>query len=86
MGLVNRLAPAGGALAAAQELAHQLAAFPQTCLRHDRLSAYEQHGLGWADALANEWRHGQAALTAETRSGAARFAGGAGRHGSSADS
>ena len=86
MGLVNRLAPAGGALAAAQELAHQLAAFPQTCLRHDRLSAYEQHGLGWPDALANEWRHGKAALTAETRSGAARFAGGAGRHGSFADS
>jgi enoyl-CoA hydratase len=82
MGLVNRLAPAGGALAAARELAHQLAGFPQTCLRHDRLSAYEQDGLGLPDALANEWRHGQAALTAETRSGAARFAGGAGRHGS----
>src|ERR1700694_5107124 len=37
MGLVNRLAEPGEALATALELAHQLAAFPQAGLRNDRL-------------------------------------------------
>lgn len=81
MGLANRLAPAGGALAAAQELARSLAAFPQVCMRHDRLSAYEQAGSDLDTALRNEWQHGLAALTAEARAGASRFAAGAGRHG-----
>ena len=81
MGLVNRLAPKGGALAEAQLLARQLAAFPQLCLRQDRLSAYEQHDRDLTWALANEWEHGQLALNEETRAGAARFAAGVGRHG-----
>jgi len=81
IGLVNQLAARGQALAVAKQLAAQLAAFPQLCLRSDRLSVHEQHGLPLDDALANEWRRGQAALTAETRKGAARFADGAGRHG-----
>ncbi|HET7661381.1 MAG TPA: crotonase/enoyl-CoA hydratase family protein [Oryzihumus sp.] len=85
MGLVNRLAPAGQALAAAQQLARELAALPQTCLRHDRLSALEQPGMSLDEAIANEWRHGQFALTEETLAGARRFAGGAGRHGTPAD-
>src|SRR5438270_3432394 len=38
MGLANRVVAAGTARAAAEELAHQLAAFPQTCMRGDRLS------------------------------------------------
>src|SRR3990167_5069414 len=45
MGLANRLAPRGGALDAALELAAQLSAFPQTCLRNDRLSALGQWSL-----------------------------------------
>ena len=45
IGLANRVVPAGEALAAAQELAAQLAAFPQTCMRRDRLSVLEQDGL-----------------------------------------
>ena len=45
IGLVNRVVPAGQSLAAAQELAAELAAFPQTCLREDRLSVLEQEGL-----------------------------------------
>jgi enoyl-CoA hydratase len=81
MGLANRVAPAGEALAAAHDLARQIAAFPQVCLRHDRLSVHEQAGLELAAAMANEWQHGQAALAVETRAGAARFAAGAGRHG-----
>jgi enoyl-CoA hydratase len=80
-GLANRLAPEGQALAEAVALAEQLARFPQTCLRSDRQSSYEQWGLQVADALINEGRRGTAALTAEARSGAARFAAGKGRGG-----
>jgi len=82
MGLVNRLTEPGGALAGALELAEQLAAFPQRCLRSDRRSAREQWGLGEAEALAHETRLGLEVIrTGETAEGAARFAAGAGRHG-----
>ncbi|MFE7223254.1 crotonase/enoyl-CoA hydratase family protein [Nocardioides sp. NPDC057577] len=82
MGLANRVVPAGQALAAAQELARQLAAFPQTCMRHDRLSVLEQEGLSEVDALVAEYRHGVVSVTTDTVAGATRFADGAGRHGS----
>ncbi|OZM70451.1 enoyl-CoA hydratase [Amycolatopsis antarctica] len=81
MGLVNRRVPAGTALAAARELARTLAAFPQTCLRQDRMSLLEQDGLDEAEALANEFAHGRVSLTDEAVAGATRFADGAGRHG-----
>ncbi len=82
IGLVNRLAETGGALAAARRLAEQIAAFPQGCMRGDRLSAYEQAPMGLAEALANEHRHGIATIrSGETAAGARRFADGAGRHG-----
>jgi len=82
IGLANRLAPAGQALAAAKALALQLADFPQQCLRNDRRSAYEQWGLDEPAALANEFRLGMATLqSGETLAGAARFSGGGGRHG-----
>ncbi|MBK9545234.1 MAG: crotonase/enoyl-CoA hydratase family protein [Dehalococcoidia bacterium] len=83
MGLANRLVPAGEALSSARELASQIAAFPQRCLRSDRLSALEQWDLEFEDALANETRRGIEVINSgETREGAARFAAGAGRHGS----
>ena len=81
MGLVNRLVPAGEALAAAQQLARDISAFPQTCLREDRASVLEQDGLDEADAIANEFRHGQVSLAGDTLAGARRFVQGAGRHG-----
>ena len=64
MGLVNRVVPRGAARAAAEELAQQLAALPQACLRNDRLSTYEQADLTFTAALANELRHGRASLEA----------------------
>ena len=83
MGLANRLVPAGEALSGARELAAQIAAFPQRCLRSDRLSALEQWDLEFEDAMANETRRGIEVINSgETREGAARFAAGAGRHGS----
>ncbi|MCQ4079827.1 crotonase/enoyl-CoA hydratase family protein [Streptomyces sp. RB6PN25] len=80
MGLVNRLVPAGQARAAAEALAADIARFPQACLRSDRASVLEQHGLTEAEAMAREFSHGQAVL-GEALAGAARFAEGAGRHG-----
>jgi len=82
MGLVNRLVPPGTALQSAVALGAELAALPQTCLRHDRLSAIEQWDLGEPQALVNEVRHGLTTIASgETLEGAARFAAGAGRHG-----
>jgi enoyl-CoA hydratase len=83
MGLANRITEPGAALDAALALARELAAFPQLCLRSDRLSSYEGWDLPRADALANERRRGlEVVLSGETREGARRFASGAGRHGS----
>jgi enoyl-CoA hydratase len=82
MGLANRLVPPGQALAAAIALAKEIAAFPQGCMRSDRLSSYEQWDLGLTDALAAETRRGLRVIASgETASGASRFAQGAGRHG-----
>jgi enoyl-CoA hydratase len=85
MGLVNRSVEPGSALAAATALAHQIAALPQGCMRRDRQSSYEQWSLSVDDALANETALGLATImSGETFEGAARFAAGAGRHGSTA--
>jgi len=84
MGLVNRVVPAGTSRTAAEELARELAAFPQAALRGDRLSAIEQWDMEWADAVANELAHGRNAL-AEGTAGAGRFGRGAGRHGAFGD-
>ncbi len=80
-GLANRLVPEGQALAEAKALAEVLARFPQTCLRSDRRSSYDQWALDVPAALVNEARHGMPALQAESRKGAARFAAGKGRGG-----
>jgi enoyl-CoA hydratase len=81
MGLVNRVVPKGTAREAAEKLAHEIAQFPQVCLRGDRRSAYEQFDLSFNEAMANEFNHGLNALKAEAAAGATRFARGAGRHG-----
>jgi enoyl-CoA hydratase len=81
-GLANRLCGPGRALAVALELAGQIAAFPQVCVRNDRRSAYDQWGMGLTGALARETELGLATIASgETVAGAARFAAGAGRHG-----
>ncbi|MFC7916833.1 crotonase/enoyl-CoA hydratase family protein [Streptomyces sp. NPDC057386] len=80
MGLVNRVVAPGTARAAAEELAATLAAFPQDCLRSDLASVRDQEGLSEQEALLREVRYGAAVLP-QALKGAARFAGGAGRHG-----
>ncbi len=81
MGLINRVVPKGEARSAAVKLAHQIAAFPQICLRGDRMSAIEQFDLSFEQAMANEFNHGLRSLKKEAVTGAAKFAKGAGRHG-----
>jgi enoyl-CoA hydratase len=83
IGLVNRVVPAGTSLAAATQLAHQLAELPQAAMRADRMSAYLQHDKDLDEALLLELEYGSRAL-AEAVQGAARFSGGAGRHGGAA--
>ena len=85
MGLVNRVTPPGAALAAAQELAREVAGFPQQCMLADRRSAYEQWDLPLAEALRREGVQGVPIVFAEGEAGAARFTHGAGRHGRSED-
>lgn len=82
MGLANRIAPHGKAREAAEKLARQISNFPQTCMRNDRLSAYEQWDMAFGDAMKNEFQHGMKAINkGETLEGATTFAKGSGRHG-----
>jgi len=83
IGLANRVVDDGTALQESIKLASALAGFPQVCLRHDRMSAYEQFDLDREQAFLNEFRHGMESIKAhETLDGAERFAAGKGRHGS----
>ena len=81
IGLVNRVTAPGAALPEAVALARQIAAFPQGCMLADRKSAYAQWDLPLADALRQEGAAGVPIVAAEGVAGAAKFAGGAGRHG-----
>jgi enoyl-CoA hydratase len=83
-GLVNRVVGSGESLAAAQALARELAAFPQECMRQDRLSLLEQDGLDEVAAIANELEHGLRSLS-HVQAGLQRFRAGAGRHGTFSD-
>jgi len=56
MGLANRIVPKGTALAAAVKLAKEIAAFPQRCMRADRMSSYTQWNLDVEAALREETR------------------------------
>ena len=80
MGLANRVVPRGAAREAALELARQLAKFPQATMQSDRMNAYEQWDLPLSRALHLEWERSKHRI-ADAPEGAARFAGGEGRHG-----
>ena len=82
IGLVDRVVPPGQARAAAEDLAHELAALPQACLRSDRAAALEGISLPAGDAMANEFLHGLGVLSAPGfAAGVQRFRDGAGRGG-----
>jgi enoyl-CoA hydratase len=84
IGLADRVVAPGTALDAALELANQLVDLPQICLRSDRRSAIDQWSLSHEEAMAHETVLGrEVARSGEAQEGAARFAAGAGRHGTS---
>lgn len=92
-GLANRVVPRGKSLDEALLLANQIAAFPQECLKTDRISAYHStyyHGNqtdsevnhNWLkQALSYEYAHGVKVLGEESVPGARKFMEGFGRKG-----
>jgi enoyl-CoA hydratase len=82
MGLVNRVVESGHVRGAALDLAEEIAAFPEVCMREDRLSTYEGLGHAEFDAMAIEFAHGATSLRADMRDNVSRFVAGEGRHGS----
>jgi len=85
IGLCEKVVSQGQAREAAEEMAREIARFPQVCVRADRRSVYLQHGLPEHSALDREWTNCEGVLKAEGSAGAARFAAGAGRHGDYSD-
>ena len=81
IGLCEYVVPDGEARTRAEELAHQIAQFPQLCARADRRSVKAQHGMNLRDALVQEWDNSSPVLEAEGIEGAGRFSSGDGRHG-----
>ena len=82
MGLVNRVVERGHVRAAALDLAEEIAAFPEVCMREDRMSMYEGLGGPESEAMAIEFAHGPTSLGADMREYVSRFVAGEGRHGS----
>jgi enoyl-CoA hydratase len=83
--LCEHVVPDGESRQRAEALAHEIARFPQACMRADRRSVHRQEGLGLREAMRYEWENGVPALAAEGRAGAARFASGKGRGGNFSD-
>jgi enoyl-CoA hydratase len=81
IGLCEYVTPKGGARRKAEELAQDIARFPQVCVCADRRSAIKSHGLPVRDALIQEWYNGREALILDGVDGATRFKDGLGRHG-----
>jgi len=81
MGLANRVAPKGKSREIAEQLAAEIASFPQVTMRNDRQSAYQQWSLEFDDAMRHELERGNDSLASGAATeGAKRFAGGEGRH------
>ena len=81
IGLCEYVVDDGGSRRKAEQLAHDIARFPQACVRADRRSVIAQHGHSVADALRLEWQNSKPVLAKEGIAGAGRFSGGKGRHG-----
>jgi len=81
IGACEHVVPEGKSREFAESMAHEIARFPQACMRADRRSAYAQQGLSLREAMRKEWYNGIPAFKAEGAAGAARFASGKGRHG-----
>jgi len=81
IGACERIVPNGQAREGAEELAKEIARFPQRCMNADRRSVYLQHGLSVEQAMRREWTNSVGVISEEGISGAERFKSGRGRHG-----
>jgi enoyl-CoA hydratase len=81
IGACEHVVPDGSSREFAEAMAHEIARFPQACMRADRRSAYAQQGRTLREAMRTEWYNGVPAFVAEGAEGAERFASGKGRHG-----
>ncbi|TFG18174.1 MAG: crotonase/enoyl-CoA hydratase family protein [Promethearchaeota archaeon] len=81
-GLANRIVEDGKSRQKAEELAKEIAKFPQICMRNDRLSVYTQFGLKFEDAIKTEFEYGLNTLeSGEYLEGSREFSQGKGKHG-----
>ena len=85
IGACEKVVPTGRVRQEAEALAHEIARFPQECMRADRRSVWLQEGLSQREALRAEWANSARVVETEGAAGAARFAAGKGRHGDFAD-
>jgi len=83
IGLVTEVVEPGRHVERALELTERLASFPQETMLSDRRAAIEGAALPLDEGLRLEHRLGREVLDVAAR-GAARFAGGEGRHGKGA--
>jgi len=81
IGACERVVADGESRRVAEAMAHEIARFPQACVRADRRSVHMQQGLPLREAMRREWYNGIPAFVAEGAEGASRFARGKGRHG-----
>lgn len=81
IGLAERIVPHGQARQAAEEMAQEIARFPQACMRSDRLSVYRAWGKSVEEGLRSEWETSAGMVRAEGIAGAKRFSSGKGRGG-----
>jgi enoyl-CoA hydratase len=81
IGLAEKIVSHGKAREAAEGMAHEIARFPQQCMRSDRLSVYRAWGRSVREGLESEWATSAGIVKAEGIAGAERFATGKGRHG-----
>ncbi|MEJ2249117.1 MAG: crotonase/enoyl-CoA hydratase family protein [Candidatus Lokiarchaeota archaeon] len=81
-GLANRIVENGKSLEEAKNLALKIADFPQTCMKNDRISVYEQNGLIIEEAMKKEFHYGLETLKrGEYLNGSENFLKGIGKHG-----
>ena len=84
IGLCEYVVPEGDARTYSEALAHDIARFPQSCMRADRNSVQNQYGLSINQALKQEWDGSKNEISKGIK-GATRFAKGKGRSGDFSD-
>ncbi len=83
LGLANRIVDIDQSRLEAEKLAKKIANFPQTCLKSDRMSVYDQSGLNIKEPMIKEFEYGLKTLdSGEYLSGSKAFYEGIGKHGS----